>query len=38
VIPGYSVGARGEAYDNVAMYRPLRAEGDAAAGSRDDQS
>jgi acetyltransferase len=38
VIPGYTVGAAGEAYDNVAMYRLLRAEGDAGAGSRDDQS
>jgi acetyltransferase len=38
VIPGYTVGAAGEAYDNVAMYRRLRAEVDAGAGSRDDQS
>jgi acetyltransferase len=38
VIPGYTVGAAGEVYDNVAMYRPLRAEGDAGAGSRDGQS
>jgi acetyltransferase len=38
VIPGYTVGAAGEAYDNVAMYRLLRAEGHAGAGSRDDQS
>jgi acetyltransferase len=38
VIPGYTVGAAGEAYDNVAMYRLLRPEGDAGAGGRDDQS
>jgi acetyltransferase len=38
VIPGYMIGAAGEACDNVAMYRPLRAEGDAGAGSRDGQS
>jgi acetyltransferase len=38
VIPGYMVGAAGEAYDNVAMYRALRGEGDAWAGSQDGQS
>ena len=37
-IPGYMVGASGEACDNVAMYRTLRAEADAGAGSRDFQS
>jgi GNAT superfamily N-acetyltransferase len=31
VIPGYMVGAAGEAYDNVAMYRHLRGEGGAGA-------
>ena len=31
VIPGYSVGSAGEAYDNVAMYRLLRAEGETGA-------
>jgi GNAT superfamily N-acetyltransferase len=38
VIPGYTVGTAGEAYDNVAMYRLLQAEGHAGAGSRDDRS
>jgi len=38
VIPGYAVGAAGETYDNVAMYRVLRPEGDAGAGSLDGQS
>jgi acetyltransferase len=38
VIPGYMIAASGEACDNVAMYRPLRAESDAGAGSRDGQS
>jgi GNAT superfamily N-acetyltransferase len=38
VIPGYMIGASGETCDNVAMYRPLRAEADAGAGSRDGQS
>jgi acetyltransferase len=38
VIPGYMIGASGEACDNVAMYQPLRAGGDAGAGSRDGQS
>jgi ribosomal protein S18 acetylase RimI-like enzyme len=37
VIPGYMIGASGEACDNVAMYRTL-AEADARAGSRDFQS
>jgi acetyltransferase len=31
VIPGYMIGAAGEAYDNVAMYRRLGVEGDAGA-------
>jgi GNAT superfamily N-acetyltransferase len=31
VIPGYMIGPWGEACDNVAMYRPLGAEGDAGA-------
>ena len=31
VVPGYSVGPAGEAYDNVAMYRLLRAEGETGA-------
>jgi GNAT superfamily N-acetyltransferase len=38
VIPGYMIDASGEARDNVAMYRTLRAEADAGAGSRDFQS
>jgi GNAT superfamily N-acetyltransferase len=38
VIPGYTVGAAGETYDNVAMYRLLRPEEDAGAGGRDDRS
>jgi acetyltransferase len=38
VIPGYMIGASGEACDNVAMYRTLRAEADARVGSRDAQS
>jgi GNAT superfamily N-acetyltransferase len=29
VIPGYMIGTAGQVYDNVAMYRRLRAEGDA---------
>jgi acetyltransferase len=38
VIPGYMIGASGEACDNVAMFRALRPEADAGAGSRDFQS